>query len=149
MIAPAAVQLRLALPDARLPVDATALPERFGCVARSARSYALLNARIERLERVYVARMRWDDVLVFNSNWRLKFLYLESGWPHFRLSYRGRVVGIVDVRGESERARVNRMLAVYMVCLGVTPERCHVIRSGARTPTNATKKGLPRLFAAA
>lgn len=105
-----------------------------------------------------IQRMKYDDCLYCRDNhyWRLEFCYLKSGYPHYRLYYRGQVFGIADIRidtrhgaylGDSRQLPyVQQYLAVYLVALGFTAENTVLVEGDARTSLNADTTREARLF---
>ncbi len=96
----------------------------------------------------HLRNMRIDDALIW-LDWRLEFVYLASGFRHFRL-YRGKqLVGIEDVISLEDVTEIKRDLASYLVWLGAEPERVAFVPGGAygRRYTPESKWGKPHLCA--
>jgi len=92
-----------------------------------------------------IRRLAYDDALV-RRGWRLEYVRLSYGLSHFRL-YRGsRLVGIVDVRSRSVLPRVHHNLAAYLAGLGFTARNTRLVTFGAKTPLDAKKHRMPKLF---
>lgn len=122
-----------------------------------------------------VADMRLDDVLYFGGVWRVELVWLNSGYPHYRLYWmpkRHHVFGIADIHLDSaegvkvksdgsievkvlygaEIGRAPRLkavqshLAAYLAVFGATPENTKLVRGVAWTPLNADTSRQYRLF---
>lgn len=86
------------------------------------------------------------DMALMSNGYRLEWLYLDYGLPHYRLirCRTGRVVGIVNIYHSALLPRVQRQLAGYLVSIGFKPDRAHF--KYIRTPLDARKYGVPSLF---
>jgi hypothetical protein len=100
-------------------------------------------------------RLNYDDALhfisvtketIFLSPYRLEYLYLFTGWAHYRVYEREKLIGMVDIRGAGASEKVLMDLSAYLHQLGFTPAQCRIIRSGATTPMDAPTSRCPRLF---
>ena len=97
-------------------------------------------------------RMQYDDALVCGQ-WRLEWLYINSGYPHFRLYWKGRVYGVADIHADkadvySSRKMpfVRHMMAAFLVLCG-WHQGCIERRPGqARTRYTANMDHQYRLF---
>lgn len=98
----------------------------------------------QQLERL-IHRMCLDDALV-RRGWRLEYVQLEYGLPHYRLLKGGELVGVQDVRSPRVLPRIHRQLAAYLAGIGFTPERARLVVFGAQTPLDADKWRVPHLF---
>lgn len=99
-------------------------------------------ADVERL----IGKLCYDDALVFRRYWRLEYLYLERGFPHYRLYRQGMIVGVVDIRAPTVLSGIQRRLGMYLAGCGCTKGNGHICIGGALTPLDAPKRDLPRLF---
>lgn len=97
------------------------------------------------LHRVIRDQVHYDDALRC-GRWRLEYLCLEYGTPHYRLFDGERLVGIQNIRTPRLLPRVQRNLASYLISLGFKPEHIKIIPHGAKTPLEAGKYGVPSLF---
>lgn len=113
------------------------------------RPLMLYDATAREMERM-VKRMCLDDAIV-RRNWRLERLQLSYGREHYRLYWRAGgveiVVGVLDVLCRSDRARVERQIAMYLAAVGFAPRNAKLVICGARTDLDAPKHYLPRLAA--
>ncbi len=98
----------------------------------------------QQLERM-IRKMCYDDALV-RRGWRLEYVQLEYGFPHYRLMKGGELVGVQDVRSPRVLPRIHRKLAAYLAGVGFTPERSKLVVFGAKTPLDADKWRYPHLF---
>ena len=113
------------------------------------RPLLLYDATAREIERM-IGRMCLDDAIV-RRNWRLERLQLEYGREHYRLYWRSKgqevVVGVVDILSRQDRARVERLIAMYLAAVGFAPRNARLVVFGAKTPLDAEKHYLPRLVA--
>lgn len=79
--------------------------------------------------------MRYDDVLVC-GDWRLELLYLERGFPHFRLYFQSRVLGVADVFSDSPDLSNSRQLPVVQHTLAT-----HLVACGWRAEAVQKREG--------
>lgn len=98
--------------------------------------------QVERL----VSQLCYDDALVFRRYWRLEYLYLERGLPHYRFYLKGALVGVVDVRAPTMLSITQRRLGMYLAGCGCTKANSTILIGGAHTPMDAPKRDLPLLF---
>ena len=113
------------------------------------RPLLLYDATAREIERM-IGRMCLDDAIV-RRNWRLERLQLEYGREHYRLYWRSKgqevVVGVVDILSRKDRARVERLIAMYLAAVGFAPRNARLVICGAKTDLDAPKHYLPRLVA--
>ncbi|NJM55322.1 MAG: hypothetical protein HC841_04875 [Verrucomicrobiae bacterium] len=102
----------------------------------------LYDSAARRVERL-LGRMCFDDVLAWGP-YRLEYLYLERGLPHYRLYQRGALIGVVDVRPPNMLGALHRQMAIYFAAYGCGAD-ARLLTAKARTPMNAPKRDLPRL----
>ena len=96
-----------------------------------------------RLYRIIRDQLCLDQGLYANG-YRLEWVQLAYGCPHYRL-YRGKfLVGIVDVRSARKLDDLQRDLAAYLMAFGFHPDTVRVTR--AYTPLNAKKWRVPHLI---
>ncbi|RMG87924.1 MAG: hypothetical protein D6712_04710 [Chloroflexi bacterium] len=93
-----------------------------------------------RMERI-IRGMVLDDAVQFGG-WRVEYLYLERGYRHYRVEYRGMIVGNVDIIISRRFREYQRELAIWLVSKGANPAR--VVYRRARTPLNGMRRGIPR-----
>jgi len=152
-----------------LPFKLPPMPERkerlLPAPARLARAWVTervmcggwVDARSEALLPV-IQQMGYDDVLLC-GDWRLEFLWLEAGYPHYRLYWyfdKCRYsFGIADVRmrgktADLSRARqlayCQRYLAAYCVALGFRAHSVKFKKAAAVTKLDADTSRQERLF---
>jgi hypothetical protein len=96
-----------------------------------------------------IERMVLDDALV-KRNYRVERLKLTEGREHLRVIARQNkqewLVGLVDIATERDRASVYHDLALWLSQMGFRPENTRLVLFGAKTPLDAPKQRLPRLF---
>lgn len=89
--------------------------------------------------------MVYGDALV-RHGYRLEYVKLENGFPHYRL-YKGRtLIGIQDVRSPKVLPRLWKKISVRLLQYGFTPQNSSLVICGSRTPPNASKWAAPRLL---
>lgn len=107
----------------------------------------LLHDRTAKRMTQMVRQMCYDDVLLRGWQWRLEYLSLDDGFPHYRLVYRNMwVVGLVDIRSPARLGAIQRDLGALLAGYGWTPERTRLVQFAARTPLDASKHYLPHLL---
>lgn len=152
--------LRLRLPPVRKSGELPAsLRIARQWVSRAVQSGKWQDARARRVLAA-IRQLGIDDVLYF-GDWRVEFLWLAGGYPHYRLYYmpkRHYCVGVADIRedttsyglqlaGSLQLVMVQRYLAAYLVALGAdSAPDLRVIKADARTPLNADTSRQYRLF---
>lgn len=92
-----------------------------------------------------IRRMVYDDALV-RRGWRVEYLYLSKGFPHYRLYHGGALVGLVHVRSPHRLDETQRQLAAYLAGVGFTRANTSLREYGARTPQAAHRRDVPCLF---
>lgn len=98
-------------------------------------------------------RLSFDDVLLCGK-WRLEWLLLERGYPHYRLSYSRHLFGVAHVPIEYGRpligtpvmAAAQAQMAAYLWRIGCSVRRLVHRPGAAQTPLCARVKSLPVLF---
>lgn len=124
--------------------------------------YLASDPRTLAMDRV-LRTMYYDEALLYKS-WRLEYLYLGEGHPHWRLYNARSVWGIASVWAESPDVcesrhllPVRRKLAAYLIALGWDMDQITVGRAITRIKAdvshqyrlfsvNLGKKRTPRLF---
>ncbi len=86
-------------------------------------------------------KMCFDDAWVAGP-WRLEYLCLEKGFPHYRIYHQGKFFGQVDVRATASLPVIQQRLAVFLVHMGFEKR----IYSAAKTNLDAGTNRLNRLF---
>lgn len=92
-----------------------------------------------------IRQMTYDDLLVC-GDYSLEYLCPLYGYPYYRLSRCGLLVGIVDVWSKAHLAEIHHQLAVLLHELGLQAEAAQVVVFGAQTPPDANKHRLPHLL---
>jgi hypothetical protein len=96
------------------------------------------------LERI-LRDMHLDDALV-QRPWRLEYVMLETGFPHYRLYRNKKVVGIRDITSPKLMRVIAQGMAAYLAQLGFRENRCELRIAAARTALDSKKHRLPPLF---
>lgn len=131
--------------------DASALPVHMAlkraCVTRFVESgWLSIGASILPV----VQRMKLDDVLYFNDmTWRLERVWLNKGYPHFRLYWMPKkhyVFGIADMRSDTQLPTVQQHVAAYIAAFGAAASDLKLVEGVAWTPLNADTSRQYRLF---
>lgn len=90
--------------------------------------------------------MVYDDAWQAGA-WRLEYLWLAQGYPHYRLFYRGQVLGQVDVRCSTSLWCVQQRLAVWLSLMNF--QQGVIVSQGAKTKLAANTTRVVRLFTVA
>lgn len=106
--------------------------------------FVLYDSRAAGIERL-LRRMCFDDVLV-RRGYRLEYLRLDTGLPHYRLYRRGALIGVVRLHNPDDLGYRDREVAMFLAMIGFSPDNTHLVECGAETPEDATTEGLPYLF---
>ena len=94
------------------------------------------------------------DGVLYSGHWRLELVWLRKGYPHYRLYFRSYFYGKLDVpiewgksvKDARDLARLQQELARFLVGCGFCAETSALVEGDARTPSNAPKRALHRLF---
>ena len=92
-----------------------------------------------------IRQMVYDDLLIY-GDYGLEYLCPLIGFPYYRLSRCGLLVGIVDVRATHRLPEIHHLLAIYLRELGWIAEQTQCFVFGAQTPLEANKHRIPHLF---
>lgn len=95
-----------------------------------------------RLRRLIRDQLDYDMALICGG-YRLEWLYLEAGYPHFCLKRRREILGIVDVARPALLPDIQTRLAGYLAALGCQPEQARLFH--ICPPLTVDKRSLPRL----
>lgn len=103
-------------------------------------------------------KVRLFDALVYTavrglSEWRLEFVQVEQGHPHYRLYHTDlsvrfpcpKLIGIVDIQSQQQHEIAVHYLCTYLWIIGYR-ENARLELAGAMTPELAWKHHLPILF---
>lgn len=92
-----------------------------------------------------IARLCYDDSLLF-TNWvSVERLYLERGTPHYRVFSADVLLGVVRVWRPTMLVTVQAHLAHVLLALGCRPTTALLLDGGAQTPMDASMRALPVL----
>lgn len=98
-------------------------------------------AELEETLREY---MHVDDALICEERrLRLEYVYLQQGYPHYRLYRRGALYGIANVTTPHKARDVQRNMVMVLTAMGFTPENTRLRKCGARTPIELRKDHMP------
>lgn len=108
----------------------------------------------EALALLFLIRLMRADCVLYCKNWRLELVWLGEGYPHYRLYWKRYLYGVEDIPVNwgkellsSPKLRPTQNdLAAYLVICGFRAETTTFVAWDARTPINASKDDLPRLF---
>lgn len=92
-----------------------------------------------------IRKMALDDVLL-QPPWRLEYLYLGTGFKHYRLMYDDQLVGIRDITSPKRLMAVHRGLAAYLAQCGLRPELAITMKARAETDLDVSKHRVQPLF---
>ena len=113
--------------------------------------FALYDEHARQIERLLM-RMKYDDALErrrgWYIDWRVEYLYLESGCPHYRIFHHGQLMGVVRIQANAERGLSyrDRELAAYLAWMGFNSNNTRLVCAGAKTALDARTDELPYLF---
>lgn len=91
-----------------------------------------------------IRRMCYDDA-VLCGQYRVEYLHLDAGLPHYRLYCVETLVGVARIRHPSRLRVLQMALARYLICIGFDPYTAALRRGFATTPPNAKTTRLPVL----
>jgi len=94
-----------------------------------------------------LARLAYDDAILFEDGSRLEYLRLDEGKPQYRLYARDLVlVGVVIVHADGYLPAIHARLANYLRQRGTPLAQVTYRECGALTPPSFTPHYLPQLF---
>lgn len=96
---------------------------------------ALVLARLE--------GMNYDDALIRHERrgWRIEYLYLDAGLPHYRIYKGEQLFGLVDIRHPNQLMPIQLKLAFYLAALGFAPDTFEFRPRARKTAMDAGKDG--------
>ncbi|GAB4521131.1 MAG: hypothetical protein OHK0046_32150 [Anaerolineae bacterium] len=92
-----------------------------------------------------IRQMTYDDVLCWRD-YRLEYLRPVQGYPYYKLTRCGALVGIVDIRTPRRLHETQCVLAAQLAALGFRAAETCLIIHGATTPLDANKHRITHLF---
>ncbi|MBK8035313.1 MAG: hypothetical protein IPK17_38575 [Chloroflexi bacterium] len=100
-----------------------------------------------RIERLYwlIRQLCYDDMLIFQNEHSMEYLYLERGLPQYRIFHADTLIDVVHIRHPSRLRIIQPELARYIARLGCDPQFGVVLEGGALTPLDAKVRDLPVL----
>jgi hypothetical protein len=87
--------------------------------------------------------MNYDDALVRRERrgWRVEYLYLDAGLPHYRIYKGAQLFGLVDIRHPNQLMPIQLKLAFYLAALGFAPGTFDFRPRARKTAMDAGKDG--------